>query len=138
MLAVDATLLIIFVIVWILLFVLKKVFFKPLKEVMTKRDETIAKDLKAGEESQNRCEAKIHEIEEKLKAARQDAKETRERFIADALREKEQILMEIGQECRAQVDEAKGQLEKKVEALKKELASQSKVLSDKIEQRLLH
>jgi len=138
MLAVDATLLIIFFIVWILLFVLSRIFFEPLRDVMNKRDDTIAKNLKVGEEARNQYEEKIQEIEQKLKAARHNAKETREQFMADALREKEKMLTEIGQECRAKVDEAKEQLEKKVEELKKELASQSKVLSDKIEQRLLH
>jgi F-type H+-transporting ATPase subunit b len=118
--------------------VLNKVFFKPLREVMTNRDEAIANDRKAREEALTQYETKIREIEEKLKAARQDAKETREQFIADALREKEKMLIEVGQECRANVDRAKEQLEKKVEELKKDLASQSEILSDKIEQRLLH
>lgn len=138
MLAVNATLLIIFVIVWILLFLLNKVFYKPLREVMTNRDDTIARDLKAGEDAQNRHGTKIQQIEEKLKAAHQDARETREKLIADALREKEQMLLEVGKECRANVDRAKEQLEEKVAELKKDLASQSKVLSDRIEQRLLH
>jgi F0F1-type ATP synthase membrane subunit b/b' len=137
MLTVDATLLIVFSIVWILLFALKRVFFKPLREIMARRDKTIASNIRAGEEAKNRYEANIDKIEESLKAARLAAKETQERFTADALREKEQILSEIGQECRAKVMEAKEQLEQKVEELKADLAKESKVLSEKIEKRLL-
>jgi F0F1-type ATP synthase membrane subunit b/b' len=137
MLAVDATLLIVFFIVWILLFALKRVFFKPLSNVMAKREKTIADDLKAGEEARTQYEASIAKIEESLKAARLSAKETQEQFTAEALQEKEKMISEIGQECRARVDEAKDQLERKVDELKEDLASESKVLSEKIEKRML-
>jgi F0F1-type ATP synthase membrane subunit b/b' len=137
MLAVDATLLIVFFIVWILLFALKKVFFKPLRDIMSRRDETIKGNLKAGEEAKTRYEANISKIEESLKAARLAAKETQEQLTVDALREKEQLLSEIGRKCRAKVNEAKEQLEHKVDELKEELAKESKVLSEKIEKRLL-
>ncbi len=138
MLAVDATLLIVFFIVWLLLFLLKKVFFKPMRNVLAEREETIKSNLKAVEEATTQYEANVSKIEDNLKAARLAAKETQEQFTADALREKERLIVEIGQECRAKVNEAKEQLEKKVEELKKDLASESKVLSEKIEQRLLH
>jgi F0F1-type ATP synthase membrane subunit b/b' len=138
MLAVDATLLIVFFIVWILLFTLKKVFFKPFRNIMADREENIERNLKAREEAKTQYETNIHKVEDSLKAARLAAKETQEQFTAEALREKEQILLEIGQECRAKVNEAKEQLEKKVEELKKDLVSESKVLSEKIEERLIH
>ena len=138
MLAVDATLLIVFFIVWILLFTLKKVFFKPFRNIMADREENIERNLKAREEAKTQYETNIHKVEDSIKAARLAAKETQEQFTAEALREKEQILLEIGQECRAKVNEAKEQLEKKVEELKKDLASESKVLSEKIEERLIH
>ncbi len=137
MLAVDATLIIVFFIVWVLLLALKKVFFKPLRDIMARREETIAQNLKAGEEAKTQFEGNIVKIEESLKAARLSAKETQERFIADALREKERMLSQIGQECRAKVNEAKKQLEQKVDELKADLAAESKMLSEKIEKRLL-
>lgn len=137
MLAVDATLLIVFFIVWILLLALKKVFFKPLREIMTRREETVQKNLKAGEEAKTQFEANIVKIEESLKAARLSAKETQERFTAEALQEKEWMLSQIGQECRAKVNEAREQLEQKVDELKADLAAESKMLSEKIEKRLL-
>jgi F-type H+-transporting ATPase subunit b len=138
MLAVDATLLIVFFIVWILLFALKKVFFNPIRNIMAEREEKIESNLKAMEEAKTQYETNIQKIEDSLKAARLTAKETHEQFTADALQDKEQMILEIGQECRAKVNEAKEQLEKKVDELKKELASESKVLSEKIEERLLH
>jgi F0F1-type ATP synthase membrane subunit b/b' len=137
MLAIDATLLIVFFIVWILLLALKKVFFKPLRKIMTRREETIQKNLEAGEEAKTQFEANIVKIEESLKAARLSAKETQERFTAEALREKEQMLSQIGQECRAKVTDAREQLEQKVDELKADLAAESKMLSEKIEKRLL-
>ncbi|NOR12765.1 MAG: hypothetical protein GQ545_05885 [Candidatus Aminicenantes bacterium] len=138
MLAVDATLLIVFFIVWVLLFMLKKVFFNPVRNIMDGRKEAVENNLKASEEAKTQYETNIRKIEDSLKAARLATRETQEQFTADALREKDRLLSEIAQECRAKVNEAKEQLEKKVEDLKKDLASESKVLSEKIEQRLLH
>ncbi len=138
MLAVDATLLIVFFIVWVLLFMLKKVFFNPVRDIMDGRKEAVENNLKASEEAKTQHETNIRKIEDSLKAARLAARETQEQFTADALREKNRLLSEIAQECRAKVNEAKEQMEKKVEDLKKDLASESKVLSEKIEQRLLH
>ena len=138
MLTVDATLLVVFFIVWILLFVLKRIFFKPLKDIMARRDKTITENLRAGEEVKTRYEASIAKIEEDLKAARLRAKETQEKFTADALREKERMLSAIGQECRERVNEAKERLEQKVDELKEDLAAESGVLSEKIEKRLLN
>jgi F0F1-type ATP synthase membrane subunit b/b' len=137
MLAVDATLLIVFFIVWILLFVLKKVFFNPLRNLMSGREKNIESNLKASEEAKTQFEMNIQKIEDSLKAARLAAKETQEKFTTDALMEKDKMLSEIGRECRAKVDEAKEQLEKKVDELKKDLASESQILSEKIEKRLL-
>jgi F0F1-type ATP synthase membrane subunit b/b' len=138
MLAVDATLFIVFFIVWILLFALKKVFFKPITGIIARREETIAGNLKAGEVAKTQVEANIAKIEENLKAARLSAKETQEQFAAEALREKEEMLQEIGKECRVKVNEAREQLEKKVDELKEDLAAESQVLSEKIEKRLLN
>jgi F0F1-type ATP synthase membrane subunit b/b' len=138
MLTVDATLLVVFFIIWILLAALKKVFFNPIRNIMDGRERTIQSNLKASEEAMAHHETNIRKIEKSLKAARVTAKETQENFMADAQQEKERILLEIAQECRAKVNEAKEHLEKQVEDLKKDLASESKVLSEKIEQRILH
>lgn len=105
---------------------------------MDGRERTIQSNLKASEEAMAHHETNIRKIEKSLKAARVTAKETQENFMADAQQEKERILLEIAQECRAKVNEAKEHLEKQVEDLKKDLASESKVLSEKIEQRILH
>lgn len=138
MLAIDATALIVFFIVWILLIVLKKVFFNPLRTILSRREESIQSNLKACQEAAARYEENIRTIEESLKAARISAKETQEQFTAEALKEKERMLTEIAQECRAKVEEAKDKLKNQIEDFKKELASESKALSEKIEQRLLH
>ena len=104
---------------------------------MTRREETIESNLKAIEEANAQYETNIQKIEDNLKAARLAAKQTQEKFATDALLEKEQMLSEIGQECWAKVNEAKEQLEKKMDELKKDLESESKILSEKIEKRLL-
>ena len=63
MLAVDATLLIVFFIVWVLLFMLKKVFFNPVRDIMDGRKEAVENNLKASEEAKTQHETNIRKIE---------------------------------------------------------------------------
>ncbi|MBN1224284.1 MAG: ATP synthase F0 subunit B [Candidatus Aminicenantes bacterium] len=138
MLKIDVSLLVVFAIIWILLIVLKKVFFHPLRKLMDSRSDEVQDDLSAGQEAIATQERILKEIEEKLKAARAATREIQEKFVTDALKEKEKMMAEISRDCRAQVDDAKKMLTEQMEDLKRELGLESSLLSEKIEQRLLH
>jgi F-type H+-transporting ATPase subunit b len=138
MLSIDPSLLVVFLIVWILLFVLKKIFFKPLTKVMEKRNTEIGDNQRNTEAANNDYEQIVQKIEEDLKSAREAARKSKIKLQSEALKEKEQILAEISKESRGQVQDAKEKLEKKIEVLKKDLESQSDVFAKKIEKRLLH
>ena len=138
MLSLDANLVIVFAIVWILLVILKKVLFNPLRRLMDNRSKEVQGDLEACQEAAAAQEKTIREIEERLKAARISTRKTHEKFVSEALKEKERMSGEVARECRAKVDEAKRQLKEQMEDLKKALALESALLAEKIEQRLLH
>jgi F-type H+-transporting ATPase subunit b len=138
MLSVDFGLIAIFVIVWILVVVLNRVYFKPIGRIVGKRDKEIESNQKAAQEALEKYEKDLARIEGELKSAKADARKIRERFDQEAQKEKEKIIAEVSRECRAQVEEAKRELGKKVEQLKKELEPQSRDLAEKIEKRLLH
>jgi F-type H+-transporting ATPase subunit b len=138
MLSVDVGLIVIFVIVWILVFVLNKVYFRPVRRIMGKRDSGVQQDQNATLEALEKYEKNLARIEEELRSAKVAGRDTRERFERDAQKEKEKILAEVSHECRTQVEEAKKELSEKVEQLKKELEPQGRDLAEKIEKRLLH
>jgi F-type H+-transporting ATPase subunit b len=138
MLSIDIGLVVIFVIVWILVFVLNKVYFRPVRHIMRKRDSGVQQDQSAAQEALEKYEKNLARIEEELRSAKLTGRDTREKFEREAQSEKEKILAEVSRECRAQVEKAKKELSEKVDQLKKELEPQGRDLAEKIEKRLLH
>jgi F-type H+-transporting ATPase subunit b len=138
MLSIDVGLVAIFVIVWILVFVLNKVYFRPVRRIMGKRDSGVQQDQSVAREALERYEKNLARVEEELRSAKLAGRDIRERFEREAQKEKEKILAEVSRECRTQVEEAKKELSEKVDQLKKELEPQGRDLAEKIEKRLMH
>lgn len=138
MLSIDATVLIIFLIIWILVFSLNKVFFKPVKKMIDERAKRIEENHKAAQEAFQSSEQTVLEIESRLNSALKEAEEIKEKFEKDALKEKGRLLLEIQAEYRNQVESAKVELEKHIERLKKDLDSEAEILAETIEKKFLH
>lgn len=138
MLSIDVGLIAIFAIVWILIIVLNRVYFKPVLRIMGKRVSGVQQDQGMTQKALEKYEKNLTRIEEELKSSKRTARETKERFEREAQKEKEKILAEVSQECRTQVEKSKKELSEKVEQLKKELEPQGRELAEKIEKRLLH
>ncbi len=138
MLSVDWSLIVVFVIVWILLVILTKIFFNPLRKVVRDREEGIEGNRRAADKAIAEYEQILQKIEKDIKEAKTCASLTREKFEKEALKEKEKILSRVSQECQDQVREAKKELKQQVEALKHELDAESGLLAEKIEKRFLH
>ena len=138
MLSVDATAIVVLIFIWILLAVLTKVFFNPVRKVMSERDAEIRQNLDAVSESTAEYEQTLQNIETEVKQTRSIALKTQQQFEQDAIKEKERMLTEISQECRVKVDEARSELTRQVKDLEEELRAQSDLLAEKIERRLLN
>lgn len=138
MLKIDASLIVIFLIVWILIFVLTRLFFKPLRKIMREREYKVQKGREAYQKSIEAYEKTVCEIEEKLKSAMAQSQQTKENIEREALKERERMLAEINAECRSQVEKAKKQLEKQMKSLKRELGSETRRMAERIEQKLLN
>lgn len=138
MLQVDLSAIVVFAIVWILVLVLTKVFFKPIQGVVRKREEGLRQDREAGERAQTEYEASLQKIEDDIKKARSAAYNVRDKFEKEALKEKERLLTEVSKECRSQVEDARKELTMQIDELKADLEGQSEQLAEKIEKRLLH
>jgi F-type H+-transporting ATPase subunit b len=138
MLSIDISVIAIFTIVWILVLVLTKVYFKPVSRVMKERDDRLQQDRGSAQEALEKYDSILAKIEEDLKAAKSETREIREKFDREAQKEKEKMIEEVSLECRAQVDRARKELEKKVAQLKKELEPSSQELAEKIAKRLLN
>ncbi len=138
MLDLDISLFVIFAIVWILLFVLKKIFFNPLQKLRAEREALISENKLAAAKSQEDNEHTLSEIEEQMKQARMDALTTRNRLEKEAQKKREELIADISKESKKMVEESKADLEKQMENLFKEMEAKSETLAKKIEKRLMH
>jgi F-type H+-transporting ATPase subunit b len=134
----DATVLITFAIVWILVIVLSRVFFKPIGRVLGERAARLEKARTETEATLAGCEEDLRKIEERLREARAASDTLWEQTESQALKEKSRLIQDIQAETRAQTEKARQELEREVERLKKELDARSGELSEDIERRLMN
>jgi F-type H+-transporting ATPase subunit b len=137
MLNIDVSLLVVFAIVWILLFFLKKLYFNPVTNLVDSRDNEVDNNLKVSRDALDSHDKNIEEIEQKLKAARAAARERKGTFLSEGQEEKEKIVAAMARESRMRVDKIREELEEQVESIKHDLEAESQNLSEIIEQRLL-
>lgn len=138
MLSIDASLIVVFLIVWVLVAILTKIFFNPLRKIRGERKAEIEKNKRAADAARESFEEKSLQIEEQLKEARAMAQAAREKYENEELKEKERLLEETHRQCRTQVEDAKKGLKSQLERLKKELESSSRLLAERIEKRILN
>lgn len=137
MLKIDATALIVFAVVWVLVIVLTRVFFKPVLRVLDERAARIARDKAAAAGSRRSCEQDLRRIEDGLKEARAAADAIRSTAETEALVEKSRLVREVQAEGRAEVEKAKQELLRETENLKRELDARTAEIAETIEKRIL-
>jgi F-type H+-transporting ATPase subunit b len=138
MLDFDITIFVVFVIVWVLVIALSRVFFKPLTRIIDKRRAQIEGDNSAAREALEKYERDIRRIEDSLKEAKAASQNIREKAEIEAFREKSRLVQAVQAEGRSQVERAKKELEEKIEELKKELEAKTGDLAEEIEKRLMN
>lgn len=138
MLDVDATILVVIVLVWILVLVLSRVFFRPMSRLLDKRRSQLEGDQAATAKALEKYDGDLRRIEGSLKEAKAESANIREKAEIEALKEKGRLLQEVQAECRAQVEKGKAELDAELERLKKELDAKTETLAADIEQRILN
>jgi len=138
MLDLDISLLVIFALVWILLFVLKKIFFNPLQKVRAERDALINQNKSAAAKSQKNYEHTLSEIEEKMKKARMDAMASRNTLEKEAQKKRDELIADVSKESKKMVEKGKSDLNEQMKKLFEEMEGKSEILAKNIEKRLLH
>jgi len=138
MLSIDASLIVIFILVWILVLVLSRVFFKPVAKVMRDRETRLARDKDETRRALEAYAEDLKRVEDELREARLEAARTRESAAEGSNREKARLLQEVNAERRAQVEKARAELQAEVERLKKELEARTDDLAGEVERRLLN
>ena len=137
MLSINATAIVVFLVVWILVLVLTRIFFKPVLRILDERSGRIAKDKTAASEALEAYEKDLRRVEEGLKEARAAGDAIRSTAETEALKEKGRLVREVQAEGRAEVEKAKEELLREMETLKKELDARTAEIAETIEKRIL-
>jgi len=137
MLEINATFLVTFAVVWILVLILGRVFFRPYQRLRSDRDGRISTDRQASQLASEQNQRRLHEVEQSVKAARAAAFRIREDLEAEALKEKTRLLNEVGAAGKAEVEAARAQLARELGGLQEDLRTRAAGLAEAIEKRLL-
>jgi F-type H+-transporting ATPase subunit b len=126
-----------FLLVVLLHFYLKYVFFKPLDKVLQRRYAATEGARKLAEESLQRASAKTAEYEAAMRAARGEVYHAAEQ-LHKQLQEQEAVsLAAARQKAEAALRQEKERLASEVEALKASLAGDSEALANQIAETIL-
>jgi F-type H+-transporting ATPase subunit b len=137
MLDIDLTVLVTFAVVWILVAVLTRIFWRPMVKTITGRDAQIRGDAESARTNSAEVEDGVRRIDASLKAARAAAERAREELEVEALKEKSRLIAETGASVKLETDRAKAALREELARLRVELESRAGELASRIEERLL-
>ena len=138
MLSLDGNVIVVFLIVWVLLFALTRLFFNPVRRVRDAREKVIRDNKEGFDKAVDFFEEKAREVDQALKEARSAAESIRASLEADAQKERSRLTAEINAECRRQVEQAKAGLDQSVKELKQKLEAQTAGLAEQIEKKFLN
>ncbi len=138
MLDINGTVVVVFALVWILVLILSRVFFKPVSRIRREREARLAGDREETRRTLETYEKELRTVEESLAAARAEAARLRDAAEAEAMKEKSRLLQEVADERRALVEKTRDELAVEVERLKKELDAKTAELAGELERKVLN
>jgi F-type H+-transporting ATPase subunit b len=126
-----------FLLIVLLTFYLKIVFFKPLEKVLKRRYEATEGARKLAQEGLERAKAKTAEYEAALRAARAEIYLSQEKLHKQLQEAEGAQLQEARKQAEAAVKAAKAELASDVAAAKVSLEAQSETLANQIAETIL-
>ena len=125
------------VLVFILMFVLDRLFFRRLMEVLSEREARTSGALERARQDAALAETRSRQYEAAFQAVRQEVYRQREAERKRALAEREEALQKARQEAEAQLAKARADLAGEVEKAKAELHVTCQALAGQIAHSLL-
>ena len=126
-----------FILVVLLQFYLKRVFFKPLERVLQQRYEATEGARKAAEESLARAAAKAGEYEAAMRAARSEVYQAQEQIYKQLQEQEAAQIAEARKRADVAIKAAKADIAQDVEAAKASLGRESETLANQIAESIL-
>ena len=119
------------------LFIINRIMFRPLRNVMAERDEHIKKIKTDTMDAQKRFDSIAGQINTQASQARKEALELKQKLEDDGNQETDKIIAVVKKEIAAASETAKKDIEAKVLAAAKDIQAQSEILALNIMERIL-
>jgi F-type H+-transporting ATPase subunit b len=134
MLNLDISLIFIALLVWFLMIVLNKLYFKPVGRIMAQRESKIHGESGQIESMTREIEEKTQHIEQTLKDAKKESTRIREELIKKGETIREQIITDARATSRKHFDTKMKELDKEIAGAGKKLGKQIGVFSRKMKE----
>ncbi|MDQ1353187.1 MAG: hypothetical protein QG657_3493 [Acidobacteriota bacterium] len=134
MLNLDSSLFFVALLVWFLLVVLNKIYFKPVGQVLDQRESKIESESSRIETMTREIDEKTQQIEKKLKDAKQASARIKEELIKKGEEAREQLLIKTRSESQKLRETRMSELDAQILAAEKKLSQEVSVFSDKLKE----
>jgi F-type H+-transporting ATPase subunit b len=134
MLELDISLFGVFALVAILLFVLNRVYFKPVGQVMEERENKIETENAGIDTNMREIEEKTQHIETVLKDAQKDSRKIKEELIKKGEEVREQVIINARENSKEMLAARMKQLDEEIMMAEKKLEQEISVFSNKIKE----
>ena len=134
MLELDISLFGVFALVGILLFVLNRVYFKPVGQVMEERESKIETENTGIDTNMREIEEKAQHIETVLKDAQKDSRKIKEELIKKGEEVREQVIINARENSKEMLAARMKQLDEEIKMAEKKLEQEISVFSNKIKE----
>ena len=132
MLDLDISVLVVLLLVWGLMFVLDKLFYKPIGNIVNTRDKKNTADVGRLEELSVGIEEKTRVVEEKLRQARRESMKIKEELIAKGEEVRDKMVSEARDKSKTMLTESIQRLDAEISAAEKKLEGEVQEFSRKI------
>ena len=137
MLNIDGTLLLQIVNFLVLLFILNLILFRPIRKILSQREEEMSSRQKTIDDFQDQAEKNEKGIEEGVVQARKEGYAEKEAFKSQGLEQEKEILEEAGAGVEQKLSAAKKEIETKIAVAREALEGQIASFSDELAQKIL-
>ena len=134
MLNLDSSVFIVVVLVWLLLMVLDKVYFKPVGTVIDEREAKIKRESDLIDAMTADIEEKTLHIETTLKDTRKEAARIKEELIKKGESVREKIVTDAREKSKELFKSKMIELDREIEDAEKQLVDQVALFSDKLKE----
>ncbi len=133
MLDLDISVIYIIVIIGILLWVLNKIFYKPVGDIINSREEKISKESDEVEKLTKELEIRSDKIEKTLKQAKRDSAKLKDEIIREGEMLRSEMLAKTREEAEKLFTEKMRKLDTDIIEAERKLKSEIETFTEKIE-----